>query len=51
MPQQLTVAVFPCLQDNYGFLLHCHETGETAAIDTPDATAYQQALQRNDWKL
>jgi len=33
----LEVALFPCLSDNYGFLLHDPKTGETAAIDTPDA--------------
>ena len=33
----LDVALFPCLSDNYGFLLHDPESGATAAIDTPDA--------------
>jgi len=31
------VHMFPCLKDNYGFLLHDPATGETATIDTPDA--------------
>ena len=31
------VHMFPCLKDNYGFLLHDPDTGETATIDTPDA--------------
>ncbi|PHR61721.1 MAG: hydroxyacylglutathione hydrolase [Robiginitomaculum sp.] len=31
------ITLFPCLSDNYGFLLHDPITGLTAAIDTPDA--------------
>ncbi len=31
------VHMFPCLKDNYGFLLHDPATGETATIDTPEA--------------
>lgn len=30
------IRVFPCLNDNYGFLLHEPISGLTAAIDTPD---------------
>ena len=33
----LTTHQFPCLSDNYGFLLHDSDSGETACIDTPDA--------------
>src|SRR5690606_11146187 len=36
----LEVHQFPCLSDNYGFLLHDPASGETACIDTPDADAY-----------
>ena len=36
----LQVHQFPCLADNYGFLLHDPESGETAAIDTPDGAEY-----------
>ncbi|MGD8340889.1 MAG: hydroxyacylglutathione hydrolase, partial [Gammaproteobacteria bacterium] len=35
--KDLEIAQFPCLSDNYGFLLHDPESGLTAAIDTPDA--------------
>ena len=31
--------MFPCLQDNYGYLVHDDEASVTAAIDTPDAAA------------
>ncbi|APE28465.1 hydroxyacylglutathione hydrolase [Aurantiacibacter gangjinensis] len=33
----LSVHQFPCLSDNYGFLLHDTDSGEVACIDTPDA--------------
>ena len=36
----LEVHQFPCLSDNYGYLLHDPASGETACIDTPDAEAY-----------
>lgn len=32
----LQIRQFPCLQDNYGFLIVCSETGACAAIDTPE---------------
>jgi hydroxyacylglutathione hydrolase len=47
----LEIAQFPCLSDNYGFLLHDPEAGLTAAIDTPDATAIAAELDRRDWRL
>jgi hydroxyacylglutathione hydrolase len=46
-----TVAIIPCLNDNYGFLLHSEGSGETAAIDTPDAAAYQKSLEKHGWTL
>ncbi len=33
----LTIHMFPCLADNYGYLLHDADSGVTAAVDTPDA--------------
>mmetsp|Transcript_15860 Transcript_15860/g.45554 ORF Transcript_15860/g.45554 Transcript_15860/m.45554 type:complete len:318 (-) Transcript_15860:234-1187(-) len=42
---------FPCLSDNYGYLIHDESTGATAAIDTPDADAYKRELDRKGWKL
>jgi hydroxyacylglutathione hydrolase len=35
----LTVRQFPCLSDNYGFLIRDEASGQTACIDTPDAQA------------
>jgi len=47
----LEVVQFQCLDDNYGYLIHDSETGDTAAIDTPDADAYQKKLDERGWKL
>jgi hydroxyacylglutathione hydrolase len=47
----LEVRMFPCLQDNYGFLAHDPETGETAAIDTPDPEAYLAAARDAGWTI
>ena len=35
----LYVRQFPCLSDNYGFLIRDEASGRTACIDTPDAGA------------
>ncbi len=45
------VEQFPCLSDNYGYLIHDPNSGATAAIDTPDASAYLAALKRKGWTL
>ncbi len=42
---------FPCLSDNYGFLLHDSESGETVAIDTPDADAYLKEAAGKGWQI
>ncbi len=42
---------FPCLSDNFGVLLHDPATGQTAAIDAPDAAAVQAALDEAGWTL
>jgi len=47
----LTVHQFPCLSDNYGFLLHNSVTGETAAIDTPDAKEYLKQAEAKGWTI
>ena len=47
----LTVHQFPCLEDNYGFLIRDDATGLAACIDTPDAGAILEELQRLGWKL
>lgn len=47
----LEIYQFPCLQDNYGFLLHDPDTGATAAIDTPEVALINQALAAKGWQL
>jgi len=47
----LVVRQFPCLSDNYGFLIRDEATGKTACIDTPDAAAILKELDVMGWKL
>ncbi|MFC3067619.1 hydroxyacylglutathione hydrolase [Phenylobacterium soli] len=47
----LTVHQFPCLDDNYGYLIRDEATGLAATIDTPDATAILKELDKLGWKL
>jgi hydroxyacylglutathione hydrolase len=47
----LEIHQFPCLSDNYGFLLHDPASGETACIDTPDAEAYLREAEANGWRI
>lgn len=47
----LTVHQFPCLSDNYGFLVRDEATGKTATIDTPDADAILAELGTLGWTL
>jgi len=47
----LTVRQFPCLSDNYGFLIRDDATGKTGCIDTPDAAAILRELKAAGWGL
>ncbi len=47
----LEIYQIPCLQDNYGFLVHDPETGATATIDTPEVVPINQALAAKGWRL
>lgn len=47
----LQVHQFPCLSDNYGYLLHDPDSGETACIDTPDAEAYLREAAAKHWQI
>lgn len=40
-----------CLADNYAFLIHDPETGETTLIDAPDALPILNALEEKGWSL
>ncbi len=47
----IEVHQFPCLSDNYGFLLHDPVSGETACIDTPDAEEYLRQAGIKGWQI
>ncbi|WP_370184057.1 hydroxyacylglutathione hydrolase [Alteriqipengyuania sp.] len=47
----LEIHQFPCLSDNYGFLLHDPDSGETAAIDTPDGAEYLRQAEVKGWRI
>ena len=47
----MEVYQFPCLQDNYSFLLHDPSTGATAVVDTPEVAPIEAALKEKGWKL
>ena len=47
----IEVHQFPCLSDNYGYLLHDTESGETVCIDTPDADAYLREADHKGWRI
>lgn len=47
----LQIHQFPCLSDNYGFLVRDVATGRTACVDTPDADAILLQLEKLGWGL
>lgn len=47
----LQVHQFPCLGDNYGYLVHDAASGETAVIDTPEVGPIMDALKETGWTL
>ena len=47
----LEIALFPCLSDNYGLLIHDPISGETAAIDTPEVSKIEAACLERGWTL
>ena len=47
----LEIHQFPCLSDNYGFLLHDPASGETTCIDTPDADEYLKQAEAKGWRI
>lgn len=48
---KLLVHQFPCLSDNYGYLIHDPEADTTAAIDTPETGPIEAALRLKGWQL
>ena len=49
MPVELVTV--PCLSDNYAFLLHDSDSGQTALIDVPEAGPILAELSRLGWVL
>jgi len=47
----LDLVTIPCLSDNYAYLLHDKDTGQTAAIDVPEAPPILEALKSHGWTL
>lgn len=47
----IDIRQFPCLRDNYGYLVRDKASGAVAAIDTPDVGAINAALAREGWTL
>ncbi|MEX0942706.1 MAG: hydroxyacylglutathione hydrolase [Pseudomonadales bacterium] len=47
----LQVHQFPCLSDNYGYLIHDQDNDLTASIDTPEVSAINRALKDKGWTL
>jgi hydroxyacylglutathione hydrolase len=45
------IRLFPCLTDNFGYLIHDPETKATASIDAPEAAPIVKALEREGWTL
>ena len=45
------IRLFPCLTDNFGYLIHDPRTKATASIDAPEAGPIVQALEREGWRL
>lgn len=47
----LQIHQFPCLDDNYGFLVHDTWSGSTATIDTPDADEILRQAEAKRWRI
>jgi hydroxyacylglutathione hydrolase len=47
----LQIHQFPCLSDNYGFLVHDPASGETACIDTPDGAECLRQAEAKGWRI
>jgi hydroxyacylglutathione hydrolase len=45
------IRLFPCLTDNFGYLIHDPATGATASVDAPEAAPIVKALEREGWTL
>ena len=49
--RMIEIHQFPCLSDNFGFLVHDPKSGETVCIDTPDADEYLSQAEAKGWTI
>jgi hydroxyacylglutathione hydrolase len=47
----LELVTIPCLTDNYAYLIHDPDTGQTAVIDVPEVGPILAALDAHHWRL
>lgn len=47
----LDLVTVPCLADNYAYLVHDRDTGQTAVIDVPEPGPILAALEAHQWRL
>jgi len=47
----LEIHQFPCLSDNYGYLVHDPASGQTTCIDTPDGAEYLKQAAAKGWTI
>lgn len=47
----LQIHQFPCLSDNYGFLIHDPASSATATVDTPDADEIMRQAAARGWRI
>lgn len=47
----LQILTIPCLSDNYAYVAHDMDTGQTAVIDVPEAAPILAALRQQGWGL
>ncbi len=47
----LELLTVPCLADNYAYLIHDADSGQTAVVDVPDAAPILSALEARGWGL
>ncbi|MAK61379.1 MAG: hydroxyacylglutathione hydrolase [Ponticaulis sp.] len=47
----IEIHMFPCLSDNYGYLVHEPKSGETTCIDTPDADRILSEAGKKSWNI
>ena len=47
----LEIVLVPALSDNYVYLAHDADTGDTAVVDPAEAPPVQEALKARGWRL